>query len=719
MEIRTEPMTWQQLKLKLEKTFMPMEMERLEKAYQFSERAHEGQTRLSGDPYVVHCIETAGILYDLHSDTDAIVAGLLHDCIEDTSATYEDIVREFGKDVADLVEGVTKISTRVFRDSEEQKAENLRKIMLAMIRDIRVLVIKLADRLHNMRTLEHLAVDKQKRLARETMEIYAPLAHRLGISRLKNELEDAAFRFLYVEEYSELISKVTGFETQHADIIEEAKKDIEKLLADMSIKAEVSGRRKHLFSIWNKMRYQKKTLDQIYDLLALRIIVPALRDCYAALGTVHAHWKPMPGRFKDFIAMPRSNMYQSLHTTVIGPSGEPLEIQIRTEEMHQTAEEGIAAHWTYKEGVEVGEKISNKFSWFRQFLDWQQDLRDSKEFMEALKIDLFEDEVFVFTPKGEVKSLRRNANPIDFAYLIHSRIGDTLMGAKVNGRLVPLKYELKNGDIVEVITRSDARPSRDWLKIVRTTKAKNRIRHYFRQLEKDDNIKQGKALLSAELERCEVSLAEVLKKERLLDVGRKMNFKSVDELLIQVGDGNITARTVAAKLGLDVPNTQPPVQPVPTETRKESKNDDSIRVHGLAGMVTRFAQCCHPIPGDSIVGYITQGRGVSVHRADCSNALGLLEESGRRVDVTWDEMQKGVTHILQLYVQALDRERLQTDLLQIFDESGAVLKETSTRTNKNNIFEGTYKVQVKGKDHVKELIRDLNKVKDVQKVSRQ
>ncbi len=712
-------MIWQELKVKLARTFTPMEMERLEKAYQFSDRAHQGQTRLSGDPYVLHSLETAAILYDLHSDTDAIVAGLLHDCIEDTSATYEDILRDFGKETADLVEGVTKISTRVFRDSEEQKAENLRKIMLAMIRDIRVLVIKLADRLHNMRTLEYLPKEKQKRLARETMEIYAPLAHRLGIARLKNELEDRAFSFLYPEEYRELVSQVTGFETQHANVIEDAKQQIQKLLTDVSITVQVDGRRKHLFSIWNKMRYQKKTLDQIYDLLALRIIVPDLRDCYAALGIVHAHWKPMPGRFKDFIAMPRSNMYQSLHTTVIGPSGDPLEIQIRTEEMHQTAEEGIAAHWTYKEGVEVGEKISSKFSWFRQFLDWQQDLRDSKEFMEALKIDLFEDEVFVFTPKGEVKSLRRNANPIDFAYLIHSRVGDTLMGAKVNGRLVPLKYELKNGDIVEVITRSDARPSRDWLKMVKTTKAKNRIRHYFRQLEKEENIKQGKNLLSSELERCNSSLTEVVKKDRLLEAARKMNFKTVDELLVQVGDGNVTVRTVAAKLGLEVPNIQPQPKTPSTKTRIPSKSDDSIRVHGLAGMVTRFAQCCHPIPGDAIVGYITQGRGVSIHRTDCSNARRLLEEAGRRVNVSWDDMQKDATHILQLFVQAADRERLRTDLLQVFDDIDAVLKETGTRTNKQNLFEGTYKVQVKGKDHVKELIRGLEKVKGVQKVARQ
>jgi len=711
-------MSWDELKYKLASTFSPAEMAKLEKAYFFSEKYHAGQQRLSGDPYVSHSIETAAILHELHSDPDAIIAGLLHDCIEDTDATYEEIKENFGKEVADLVEGVTKISTRVFRDSEEQKAENLRKVMLAMIRDIRVLVIKLADRLHNMRTLEFLPEDKQRRLARETIEIYAPLAHRLGIARIKNELEDTAFHFLYPREYEELVSKVKVFASRHAQTITEAKNQIQQLLAEIAIPATVNGRMKHLFSIWNKMRYQQKALDQIYDLMALRIIVPALKDCYAALGIVHAHWKPMPGRFKDFIAMPRSNMYQSLHTTVIGPWGDPLEIQIRTEEMHKTAEEGIAAHWSYKEGVQVGEKIANKLSWFRQFLDWQQDLRDSKEFMEALKIDLFEDEVFVFTPKGEVKSLRRHANPIDFAYSIHSRLGDTLIGAKVNGRLVPLKYELKNGDIVEVITRSDAKPSRDWLKFVKTTKARNRIRHYFRQLEKEENIKQGRLILNTELERCGTTLNEMLKKDRLLEAAQKLNFKSVDELLLQIGDGNISARTVAAKLGLDVPSTQPATQSTGSETRGMArKNDDSVRVHGLAGMVTRFAQCCHPIPGDTIVGYITQGRGVSIHRTDCPNVQTLLTESGRKVLVTWDEMQNA-SHVLQLFIQAQDRERLQADLLRVFDDAGVLLKETICRTTRQNMFEGTYKLQVKGKEHLREVIRGLEKVKGVIKVSR-
>ncbi|MBN1594414.1 bifunctional (p)ppGpp synthetase/guanosine-3',5'-bis(diphosphate) 3'-pyrophosphohydrolase, partial [candidate division FCPU426 bacterium] len=589
-------MNWQELREKMAQVFTPQEMGRLDLAYAFSEKCHAGQVRLSGDPYVWHSVQTAAILHELHSDTDAIIAGLLHDCIEDTPATFEQIQEVFGREIADLVEGVTKISTHLFRDSEEQKAENLRKIMLAMIRDIRVLIIKLADRLHNMRTLGYLPVEKQLRLSRETIEIYSPLAHRLGMGRLKNELEDLGFSFLHPEEYRELDEKMKRFESERAESMHQTKAQLEQLLQQAGIAAQVHGRMKHLFSIWNKMRFQQKNLDQIYDLVAFRIVVGELKDCYAALGIVHAHWKPLPGRFKDFIAMTRSNMYQSLHTTIIGPAGEPLEIQIRTEEMHRTAEEGIAAHWSYKSGVSANEKYVSKLSWFRQFLDWQQDLRDSREFMEALKIDLFEDEVFVFTPKGEVKALRRGANPIDFAYAIHSRLGDTLIGCKVNGRLVPLRYELKNGDIVEVLNRSDAKPSRDWLKIIKTTKAKNRIRHYFRQVEREENIKLGRTQLAEELERCGSSFNEMLKKERLLEVAHKLNFKTLDELLLQIGDNNLTARTVAAKLGLEAPASQQPAPAVAAP--REGKEKDAVRVHGLSGMVTRFAQCCHPIPGD-------------------------------------------------------------------------------------------------------------------------
>ncbi len=708
-------MTWETLFNQLKKTFKHDELAKLEKAYAFAERLHAGQTRLSGEPYITHSVETTAILHELHSDSDALVAGLLHDCLEDTDATHDQIQREFGDEIVHLVEGVTKISTRLFRDSEEQKAENLRKILLAMIRDIRVLVIKLADRLHNMRTLEFLPEDKRQRLARETVEIYAPLAHRLGISKIKSELEDLSLRFLEPREYEELLAQIKAIEEEHALAITEARQQIEGWLREVPIPAQVSGRRKHLFSIWNKMRCQKKTLDQIYDLLALRLIVSDLKDCYAALGIVHAHWKPIPGRFKDFIAMPRSNMYQSLHTTVIGPAGEPLEIQIRTEDMHRTAEEGIAAHWSYKEGVVGYEKYMTKLSWLRQFLDWQQEVGDSREFMEALKIDLFEDEVFVFTPKGEVKALRRNANPIDYAYLIHSRLGDTLVGAKVNGRLVPIKYELKNGDIVEVLTRSDARPSRDWLKMVKTTKAKNRIRHFFRQQDKEEKVKQGKATLGCELERCGTTFKEVLKKDRLLDAAREMNLKSVEELLIQVGDGNIPARTVAAKLGLEFPVVPLPAAPVVCPPEREA--EDVVRVHGLAGMVVRFAQCCHPIPGDPVVGYITQGRGVSIHREDCANLRDLKQESGRRVHVSWEEVQ-GAKHSLQLFVQAHHRDKLQADLLKVFDDLGSGIRETTTRTIRGNEFEGTFTVQVKNREHLQQVIRALEKVKGIRKVVR-
>lgn len=711
-------MLWTELKPKLAEVFPPSDLERLERAYQFSEREHGSQKRLSGEPFVTHSVATAAILLDLHSDADAIMAGLLHDCLEDTPATFEQIASAFGPEVATLVEGVTKISTRLFRDSEEQKAENLRKIMLAMIRDIRVLVVKLSDRLHNMRTLGYLPEDKRLRLARETMEIYAPLAHRLGMARMKNELEDLALSHLEPQAYAALAADLQVFEQEHSQAIAEAQALVGQWLAEAGVPGQVTGRRKHLFSIWNKMQFQKKTLDQIYDLLALRVIVPEVKDCYAALGIVHAHWKPLPGRFKDFVAMPRSNLYQSLHTTVIGPAGEPLEIQIRTEEMHRMAEVGIAAHWSYKSGVAASEKYLSKLSWFRQFLDWQQELGgDSREFVEALKVDLFEDEVVVFTPKGEVKSLRRGANPIDFAYLIHSRLGDTLAGAKVNGRLVPLKYELKNGDIVEVITRSDARPSRDWLTLVKTTKAKNRIRHFFRQTDREETIRQGKAALTAELERCGSSFNEVLKKDRLQDVARHFNLRSVDDLLLQIGDGNLTPRSVAARLGLEVSDPHAGAPATVPAARPEGPVDDGVRVHGLTGMVVRFAACCHPIPGDPILGYITQGRGVSIHRQDCPNAQSLLSEPGRRVQVTWEEMQEGA-HTLQLQVVARDREKLQTELLQVLDDLEIGLKESTTRTNRQGLFEGTYTVQVKGQDELKELLRRMDKIKGVHRVFR-
>ncbi|MEW6516106.1 MAG: bifunctional (p)ppGpp synthetase/guanosine-3',5'-bis(diphosphate) 3'-pyrophosphohydrolase [candidate division FCPU426 bacterium] len=711
-------MLWTELKPKLVEVFQPADLERLERAYRFSEREHGDQKRLSGEPFVTHSVATAAILLELHSDPAAIMAGLLHDCLEDTPATFEQIEAEFGVEVANLVEGVTKISTRLFRDSEEQKAENLRKIMLAMVRDIRVLVVKLSDRLHNMRTLGFLPEDKRLRLARETMEIYAPLAHRLGMARMKNELEDLALSHLEPQAYAALDSELKVFEQEHSQAIAEAKTQIEQWLAEAGVSGQVTGRRKHLFSIWNKMQFQKKTLDQIYDLLAIRVIVPEMKDCYAALGIVHAHWKPMPGRFKDFVAVPRSNLYQSLHTTVIGPAGEPLEIQIRTEEMHRTAEVGIAAHWSYKSGVAATEKYLSKLSWFRQFLDWQQELGgDSREFVEALKVDLFEDEVFVFTPKGEVKALRRGATPIDFAYQIHSRLGDSLAGAKVNGRLVPLKYELKNGDIVEVITRSDARPSRDWLTLVKTTKAKNRIRHYFRQTEREETVRRGKTELSAELERCGSSFNEMLKKDRLLEVARQFNLRGVDDLLLQVGDNNLTPRTVAARLGLEAPAQHPaPAAPVPA-ARPEPAGDDGIRVHGLSGMVVRFAQCCHPIPGDPIVGYITQGRGVSIHRQDCPNAQTLFTEPGRRIQVSWEEM-RGAAHTLQIQVVARDREKLQTELLQVLDDLEIGLKESSTRTNRQGLFEGVYTIELKGQADLAELLRRMDKVKGVHRVFR-
>ncbi|NTV53322.1 MAG: bifunctional (p)ppGpp synthetase/guanosine-3',5'-bis(diphosphate) 3'-pyrophosphohydrolase [Candidatus Firestonebacteria bacterium] len=710
-------MTWTQLREKFAAAYEPKDLALLDKAYAFSDKYHAGQKRFSGEPYVIHVIETAGILFELHSDPDTLAAALLHDCLEDTTATAEDIRREFGDKLLELVDGVTKISTRVFRDSEERKAENLRKMVLAMAADIRVIIIKLADRLHNMRTLEFLPVDKRLRFARETLEIYAPLAHRLGMGRIKDELEDLAFRHLHVEEFRALVDQVAAFQEQRRQVIVGAQAEIERLLGELDIHARVYGRIKHLYSLWVKMSTQNKDLTQIYDLMALRIIVPNLKDCYAALGIIHSLWKPMPGRFKDFIAMPKTNFYQSLHTSVIGPSGEPLEIQIRTEEMHRLAENGIAAHWSYKEGKDEGEHYESRLAWFRQILEWQRDLHDSQEFLEALKIDLFKDEVFVFTPRGEVKSLPRGSNPIDFAYLIHSRLGDTIVGAKINGRMVPLRYEFKNGDIVEVVTRSDNRPSRDWLNLVKTAKAKNRIRHYFRDLDKNEMEAQGKLLLEHELARCGSTLAEITREDKLLEAARSMNFKTLEQLFIQIGDGNVTARSVAAKVGLTPAATVPQPPASAHKPAYKGGNENGLHLPGIEGVVTRFAQCCHPIAGDPVVGIITKGRGISVHRRDCPNVHALLQESGRLVEVAWDNASAAEQN-LEIFVQAQERDGLLSDLLQAFKDVGSQVKNTSTRTTPQKIVNGMYTIQVKGQAHLRDVVLRLEKVKGVLKVSR-
>jgi GTP pyrophosphokinase len=710
-------MTWEQLREKMAATYKPAEITMLEKAYAFADAHHAGQKRFSGDPYITHSLAAAVILFELQLDPDTIAAALLHDCLEDTTATEEDIRSAFGEKLLELVDGVTKISTHVFRDSEERVAENMRKMVLAMARDIRVIIIKLADRLHNMRTLEFLLPDKRLRFARETLEIYAPLAHRLGMGRMKDELEDLAFQHLHPEEYKTVSEEVALFRDERQQTIEDSQAQIKKLLNELNIQARVYGRIKHLYSLWVKMKTQEKTLNQIYDLMALRIVVPNVKDCYAALGIVHSLWKPMPGRFKDFIAMPKSNLYQSLHTTIIGASGEPLEIQIRTEEMHRLAEEGIAAHWSYKEGKKEGEQYEARLAWFRQILEWQKELHDSSEFMEALKIDLFKDEVFVFTPRGEVKSLPRGSNPIDFAYHIHSRLGDTIIGAKINGRLVPLRYEFKNGDIVEVVTRSDSKPSRDWLSIVKTSKAKNRIRHYFRDLDKNEMEAQGRTMLEHELTRCGSSMAEAAREDKLLQVARSMNFKALDQLLVQIGDNNITARSVSAKLGL-TPTALPP-QPPPSTHKPayKGKHENGLRLPGIEGVVTRFAQCCHPIAGDAIVGVITKGRGISIHRTDCPNIQPILQEAGRRVDVGWDD-EAATEQSLELFIQAQERDNLLSDILQAFQDVGAPVKTTSTRTNAQKIVNGMYTIQVKGQAHLRDVVLRLEKVKGVIKVSR-
>lgn len=600
----------------------------IEKAYNFAEKAHEGQSRISGEPYFIHPVAVASILARLELDIPTIAGGLLHDVVEDTKITLVELEKEFGVEIAQLVDGVTKLSRIEFRSKEEQQVENLRKMFLAMAKDIRVVLIKLADRLHNMRTLKHQSAWKQREIAEETLEIFAPLAHRLGIFAIKWELEDLAFRYLEPEQYYHLVEGISMKRREREAYIDQVMNILKERLVEVGIKADIQGRPKHFYSIYKKMKEQGKELSEIYDLIAVRVIVESIKDCYGALGIVHTLWKPIPGRFKDYIAMPKPNMYQSLHTTVMGPQGEPFEIQIRTFEMHRTAEFGIAAHWKYKEGGKGGSKdFDQRLAWLRQILEWQTELRDAREFMETLKIDVFSDVVFVFTPKGDVFELPAGSVPIDFAYRIHSDVGHRCIGSKVNGRIVPLDYTLKNGDIVEILTSKQANgPSRDWLKLVKTSQAKNRIRQWFRKEKREENIARGKEILEKELKKQGLEPGELFKSDRILEVSKRFNFNNPDEFFATLGDGALSPIQVIARVKDDIyKGKKLPDESILTELPAEKKStgygkaSQGIRVRGVDDVLIRLSRCCNPLPGDPIVGYVTRGRGVSVHRADCPN----------------------------------------------------------------------------------------------------
>jgi guanosine-3',5'-bis(diphosphate) 3'-pyrophosphohydrolase len=659
------------------------------KAFEFADQAHSGQFRISGEPYIQHPLGVAFILAELELDTITITASLLHDVVEDTQFTLQNIKDDFGEEVALLVDGVTKLSRIEYKSKEEQQVENLRKMFFAMAKDIRVILIKLADRLHNMRTLKYLPIRKQKKIAQETLEVYAPLAHRLGIFRIKWELEDTAFRYLEPDKYYELVEKVAKKRQERERYINQVMGSLKAKLEEVGIKAEIQGRPKHLHSIYQKMVEQDKDFREIYDLTAIRVIVGSIKDCYGTLGVIHTLWKPVPGRFKDYIAMPKINMYQSLHTTVIGPEGEPLEIQIRTWDMHRTAEYGIAAHWRYKEGTKSSEEFDKKLFWLRQLLEWQHDLRDAREFMETLKIDLFADEVFLFTPKGDVIDLPAGSCPIDFAYRIHTDIGHRCIGAKVNGHLVPLDYKLQNGDIVEVVTSKLANgPSRDWLKLVRTPQAKARIRQWFKKERREENITRGRENLEKEIRKQGYEPHELLTNGPLEAVLERFSLSNGEDLFTAVGYGGLTVNQVITRLKEEYRRLNPEAETLPAlpdikPRPQTSVGSHGVQVKGMDNLLVRLSHCCNPVPGDPIIGYITRGRGVSVHRINCPN-VAFLSDPERLIEVNWHQDQ-AASFAADVELAAMDRPALLSDVMNVLSDMRTRISAVNARTTRDMI----------------------------------
>lgn len=710
----------QELLSRVRKYMPDADTDLITKAYYFCKECHEGQYRNSGEKYYVHPVNVALILTDLNMDDITITAALLHDVLEDTDVTYDTLVSEFGEEVANLVDGVTKLKKLKYKSKQENQAENLRKMVLAMAKDIRVVIIKLADRLHNMRTLEYMNEEKKKEKALETLEIYAPLAHRLGISKIKWELEDLSLRYLDPKGYYDLVEKVNKRRKEREEYIQRIIKELDENLEKMNIRREISGRPKNFYSIYKKMYYQNKSFDQIFDLTAIRVIVDTIKDCYAVLGIVHTMWKPIPGRFKDYIAMPKPNMYQSLHTTVIGPEGEIFEVQIRTWDMHRTAEYGIAAHWKYKEGSSKSDNFDQKLTWLRQLMEWQKDLKDPKEFMETLKLDLFTDEVYVFTPKGDVINLPSGSTPIDFAYRVHTAIGNSCIGAKVDGRIVPLDYKLKNGNIVEILTSPNGSPSRDWLKIVKSSQARNKIRQWFKRELREQNIEKGKELLEKELKKRGYKVPEALKDEWLKNIATKISLSSVDDLYAGLGYGNITLSQVMSKFReyykeyfkIEDDNLTSEIKIKEKTTNKQKENvDQGVIVKGVDNIKVRFAKCCNPVPGDEIVGYITRGRGLSIHRKDCPN-VNIIGEPDRFMEVSWNTNKKA-EYQAEIQIKSIDRPGLLAAVTQKITDVGLSLVSLSARTNKEKLAVMNIVLEIKDIEQLKDLMNKIRKIQGV------
>lgn len=705
-------------------------VELVEKAYYFGKKAHEGQFRKSGEPYFIHPIAVANILASMELDIETITAGLLHDVVEDTEYTYEDIKREFGKEVADLVDGVTKLGQIKYQSKEETQAENLRKMFLAMAKDIRVILIKLADRLHNMRTLKYMPPEKAKSKAKETLEIYGGIANRLGISKIKLELEDLALRYTDSEGYYDLVDKVAIKRSQREAYIEQIVELLSQKIKEVNIHCNVYGRPKHFYSIYRKMKDKHKSFEEIFDLTAVRIIVDTVKDCYAVLGLVHTLWKPMPGRFKDYIAMPKPNMYQSLHTTVIGPNGEPLEIQIRTVEMHTIAECGIAAHWKYKEGkTNVKEdSVQEKLQWLRQMMEWEKDLKDPHEFLDALKEDVFNSQVYVFTPKGDVIEMPAGATPIDFAYRVHTNVGNKCVGAKIDGKIVPIDYKLQNGNIVEILTSSNSNgPSRDWLNIVKTPNAKSRIRQWFKKERREENIERGSELLEKEFKKYGLPLKDSALEKYMIQIAKKFNQPSVEDLIATIGYGGIMVSQVVTKAKdyylKEVKKQQKDNVKLKEEEferhnlsdaeykKKRKKNNcQGVIVEGLDNILIRFAKCCNPLPGDEIIGYITKGRGVAIHRKDCVNAKQECELfRNRLIHVSWADSESGKFEG-EIQIKAVDRKGIINDITHTVAVEKVSLNGINARKGKEEVVNINLLIEV---NNIKELNALMKKIKAI------
>jgi len=722
----------------LSSAYLPADdLDLLDRAFAFADEAHQGQKRKSGEPFVAHPVEVAFILAELHMDAETLAAALLHDTVEDTETTSEQVAELFGQSVADLVEGVTKISRIEVESLSDEQAATIRKMFVAMNKDIRVIVIKLADRLHNMRTLGSLREDRRIFKSRETLEIYAPIAHRLGISSIKWELEDLAFFYLEPNKYRQISRMVMESRSEREAYLDEVIRTLREEMVKVGIDAQVMGRPKHLYSIYQKMVKKEKGFSEIYDLIAVRLIVKSVKDCYSALGAVHTIWHPMPGRFKDYIAMPKFNMYQSLHTTVIGPAGRPLEVQIRTEEMHRTSEYGVAAHWLYKENGGKGGKNSDfeqQLAWLREMIDWQDETSDSREFLKDLKVDLDSDEVFVFTPKGEVKSLRAGSTPVDFAYAIHTEVGNHCVGAKVNGSIVPLSYKLQTGDRVEILTQKSANPSRGWLTMVQTPSARSKIRSYFSKISRSDDLQMGHDKLTREMRKHGMGISNAQASRALKQVAEQLGYKEADDMLVNIGAGKESAQHVTNRLlkllvdrgteeaekpgigssAMSTGKMPPMLTSVKRPKRHETHSASGVVVKGLDDVLVRLSKCCNPVPGDSIIGFVTRGRGVSVHRSDCPNAKDLMTEPERIIDVAWETSpSNSATYKMEVHIEALDRMNLLRDVAAALSEAGVNVLSSSTTTQRDGMVRMRFLFEVSDVSHVEDILQKLYEVEGV------